>query len=48
MRAVRISRYEPRGNAPKLGDLKDQISMSDDFDSWPPDLEVMLGIAEPK
>ena len=46
--AVRISRYEPRGAVPALGDLKDQIRIADDFDSWPPDMEVMLGIAEPK
>ena len=46
--AVRISRYEPRGGVPELGDLRDQIRIADDFDSWPPDLEVMLGIAEPK
>ena len=46
--AVRISRYEPRGAVPALGDLKDQIRIADDFGSWPPDMEVMLGIAEPK
>ena len=46
--AVRISRYEPRGAVPALGDLADQIRIADDFDSWPRDMEVMLGIAEPK
>lgn len=46
--AVRISRYEPRNSVPALGDLKDQISIAEDFDSWPPDLEAILGIAEPK
>ncbi len=46
--AVRIVRYEPRGSIPPLGDLNGQIHIADDFDSWPPDLAVTLGIAEIK
>ncbi len=46
--AVRISRYEPRRSVPPLGDLKGQVRIADDFDSWPPDLAAAMGIAELK
>ena len=46
--AVRISRYEPRRGEPKLGDLAGRIRIADDFEVWPPDLERVLGIADPE
>jgi len=44
--AVRIIPYAPRRVAPKLGDLAGTIHVADDFESWPPDIESALGIAD--
>ena len=46
--AVRISRYEPRRSVPRIGDLEGKIRIGDDFDRWPPEIEEVLGIADPK
>ena len=43
--AVRISRFEHRARSRKLGDLAGQIHIAEDFDEWPPDLQVALGMA---
>ena len=44
--AVRISRFEHRRRARRLGDLAEQIWMADDFEEWPPDVRDALGMAE--
>ncbi len=46
--AVRITRYEPCGSVPPIGDLNGQIRIAEDFDSWPPDLAAAMGVAELK
>ena len=46
--AVRISRYEPRCSVPRIGDLEGKIQIGDDFDRWHPEIEEVLGIADPK
>ena len=43
---VRIARFVPHGQSRKLGDFAGRIRMSDDFDDWPPDLQVALGMAD--
>ena len=42
--AVRISAFASSAQPRKLGDLAGQIRISDDFDEWPPDLRIALGI----
>lgn len=42
--AVRISRFEHRARPRKLGDLAGQIHIAEDFDEWPPDLQIALGM----
>ena len=46
--AVRISRYEPRRNVPRIGDLEGQVRIADDFDRWPPEIAEALGLADSK
>ena len=43
---VRIARFVPHGQPRKLGDFAGRIRMSEDFDDWPPDLQVALGMAD--
>lgn len=43
---VRISPFVRPREQRRLGDLAGQIWMSEDFDSWPPDLQRTLGMAE--
>ena len=45
--AVRITRYEPRRDLPKLGDLAGLIRIADDFDRLPADMEEALGMVKP-
>ena len=45
--AVRITRYEPRCDLPKLGDLDGLIRIADDFDRLPADMEEVLGMVKP-
>lgn len=41
---ARVIQYGTRVQPRKLGDLADQIRISEDFDEWPPDLGEALGI----
>ena len=41
---ARVIQYGTRVQPRKLGDLADQIRISEDFDDWPPDIEEALGI----
>ena len=45
---VRISRFVAPRQPRKLGDLADRIRMRVDFDDWPPDLQQVLGMVEPR
>ena len=44
--AVRISRFEQRKRPRRLGDLREQIRMADDFDEWPPEIRDALGMED--
>ena len=44
--AVRISRFEHHAQPRKLGDLAGQVHIAEDFDEWPADLQVALGMEE--
>ena len=44
---VRINRFMAHGRPRRLGDYAGRIRMSEDFDDWPPDLQQVLGMAEP-
>ena len=45
---VTINRFAPSRHPPPLGDMRGQIRLSDDFESWPLDVQESLGITEPK
>ena len=45
---VRISRYEPVKEKGRLGLLAGQAVIPDDFDSWPTEEAIALGIVDPE
>jgi prevent-host-death family protein len=45
---VRISRYEPSEELPRLGLMAGQATIPDDFDEWPLEEALALGIIDTK
>ncbi len=43
---AKILKYKPVKNFNRLGLLKNQIVLADDFDEWPEDIAVKFGIKD--
>jgi hypothetical protein len=43
---ARIIKYRPNKSINRLGLFKNQIKISDDFDEWPNDIAIRLGIKD--